>query len=90
MRATPKTDAVTFDLDKYLMRVPSPDGYGDYVDPDFARSLERSNAELLEAIGDYMSQFGQALNAYGVPFQDAQIAADVRLRAAIAKAKEIQ
>lgn len=42
--------------------------------------------ELLAALGFYMSQFGQALEAHGIPFGPEQIAADTQARAAIAKA----
>jgi len=43
--------------------------------------------ELLVALENYMSAFGQALEAHGIPFNDQQRAADSRARAALAKAK---
>lgn len=43
--------------------------------------------ELLDAIKEYMSQFGQALEAHGIPFDPSQSAADAKARAAIAKAE---
>ena len=42
-------------------------------------------AKLREAAGNYMSQFGQALEAHGIPFTDAQDTADRELRAALAE-----
>lgn len=53
----------------------------------------KANANLISAAPDlraallyYMSQFGQALEAHGIPYGPAQIAADAQARAAIAKA----
>ena len=43
--------------------------------------------DLLAALQDYMSQFGQALDAHGIPYGPAQKEADVKARAAIAKAR---
>jgi len=43
--------------------------------------------ELLVALENYMSAFGQALEAHGIPFGDQQRAADSEARAALAKAK---
>ena len=43
--------------------------------------------ELLEALLEYMSQFGQALEANDIPFGPAQQSADAKARAAIAKAE---
>lgn len=42
---------------------------------------------LLEALKEYMAAFGQALEAYGIPFGEQQSAADGMARAAIARAE---
>jgi hypothetical protein len=47
-----------------------------------------SHAVLVEALNDYMSQFGQCLDAMGVEYTPAQIAADRVARAALALAGE--
>jgi hypothetical protein len=41
---------------------------------------------LVTAAQDYMSQFGQALEAHGIPYGPAQVEADEKLRAALAEA----
>ena len=46
--------------------------------------------DLLAALKDYMSQFGQALEHYGIPYGEAQLNADANARAAIAKAEPTQ
>ena len=47
---TPRTDAATFDIeiigDARTKRHNYPDGHGDVVDTDFARTLERENIAL--------------------------------------------
>jgi hypothetical protein len=47
---TPRTNAATFDIqiigDARTQRRNDPDGYGDFVDADFARTLERENTAL--------------------------------------------
>ncbi len=44
---------------------------------------------LVSAAGEYTSQFGQALEAHGIPYGPAQIAAAERLRATLAKVNGI-
>lgn len=51
----------------------------------YMKNLERDNADLLEALKEYMSQFGQGLEAHGIPLGPAQHKADEKARAAIAK-----
>lgn len=43
--------------------------------------------DLLDALQEYMAQFGQALEAHRIPFGEAQQKADSLARAAIAKAE---
>lgn len=47
------------------------------------RERQREVAELREAAQDYMSAFGQALEACGIPFGEQQRRADERIRAAL-------
>lgn len=44
--------------------------------------------DLVAALHEYMSQFGQALEAYGIAFTDSQKIADAKARAALARAGE--
>lgn len=39
--------------------------------------------DLIEAVKDYMAAFGQALDAYGIPYGDQQREADTKLRSAL-------
>lgn len=58
---------------------------------EFFRSYDLLIAErdgLRAALEEYMSQFGQALEAYGIPYGPAQKAADVSARAALDNKKE--
>lgn len=43
--------------------------------------------ELLDALREYMSQFGQGLDAHGLPYGPSQAEADRKARAVIAKAE---
>ncbi len=52
-----------------------------------AREREAA-AKLVEATQAYMSQFGQALEANGIPYGPAQQEADANVRAALAPFKE--
>jgi len=52
---------------------------------DAITKLEAEKAELVEAVSQYMAQFGQALDANGIAYGDAQTSADARLRATLAK-----
>jgi hypothetical protein len=47
-------------------------------------------AELVAALGNYMSQFGQALEAHGIPHGPHQQEAHDQATAALAKAKATQ
>lgn len=49
------------------------------------RQLASLNAELVEAIGQYMSAFGQALEAHGIKMHEQQADADCAIRAVLAK-----
>jgi hypothetical protein len=55
-----------------------------------AMALFLAAPELLAALKDYMSQFGQALDHYGIPYGQAQRNADANARAAIATAEQPQ
>ena len=43
---------------------------------------------LVQALGNYMSQFGQALEAHGIPFGPAQVVADMEAHAVLDVLKE--
>jgi hypothetical protein len=46
--------------------------------------IPKPKPDTLKAAAEYyMSQFGQALEAHGIPYEAAQIEADTRLRAAL-------
>ena len=55
-----------------------------------AMALFMAAPELLAALKDYMSQFGQALELYDIPYGQAQRNADANARAAIAKVEPTQ
>lgn len=44
---------------------------------------QAENAKLREALGNYMAQFGQALEAHGLTYGEAQIKADADARKAL-------
>lgn len=50
--------------------------------------LQARELALREAARVYMSQFGQALEAYGIPYREAQEKADADLRAVLAEGDE--
>ena len=52
---------------------------------DAARARE---AKLREKAQNYMSQFGQALEAHGIPYEAAQSEADAALRSALAEGED--
>ena len=54
------------------------------------RQLVERVKELERALGDYMSAFGQALEAHGILFAQQQICADEMARAALAKCQEVK
>lgn len=81
---TPRTDSATItNLGKILERKEN----ASYVPVEFARTLERSNAELLEALEDMLSGWKYIRDnhgdLYGVGWERAQGKAE----SAIAKAK---
>ena len=56
--------------------------------PEDARLIAAA-PELLAALRVYMAEFGQGLEAHGIPFSASQAAADEYARAAIAKAEGV-
>lgn len=51
-------------------------------------AAEAREAKLREAAQNYMAQFGQALEAHGIPYTSAQATADHELRAALAEGED--
>lgn len=59
--------------------------------PQYAHQIANANLiaaapELLAALREYRSQFGQALECNGIPYGQAQLNADIMAQEAIAKA----
>ena len=54
-----------------------------------ANALLASHKALVSALGNYMSQFGQALDAHGISYGPAQQAADIEARSALAQAEKV-
>lgn len=50
--------------------------------------MKTTEERLREALENYMAQFGQALEAHGIPFGSAQMEADLQARAALSAARE--
>jgi hypothetical protein len=93
MSKTPLTDKNRGTLNMHFVFYINPEN-GELVKAEFAEQLERELTEvteqrdrLAEALQDYMSAFGQCLEAHGIPMTEQQTVADTNARAALAAVK---